>query len=146
MSLPRNVWIIAIISSLVTFTCFLFVSENSPLGYEMANTEIPIFTFSLDKQVYHVTDGIIATYLIENTGDSPLTFTPPELVYIKGGYVGEEGVWLESISAPRTWMPSNVTVPPHSIKVIDHLGFQTDRVGLFEIVCNGFSRRVMIYP
>lgn len=115
-----------------------------------ANTETSIFKLTLDKQEYHVTDGIIATYLFENTGDFPITFTPPELVDIKGGYVGlnpagGEG-WIEKISAPRTWMTDNVTVPPHSIKVIDHLGFQTDRVGLFEIVCNGFIKRVMILP
>ncbi len=109
------------------------------------NTETPIFKVSLDKQEYHVTDGIHMTLLVENTGDLPITFTPPELVNIKGGYVGER-IWMEMTSAPRNWMPSNVTVLPHSIKVIDDFGFPTDRVGYFVIYCNGFSQMVTILP
>ncbi len=108
------------------------------------------FELSFDKNEYHVSDGIIATYLVNNTSDFPFTFTPPALVDIKGGYVGLNpdggSGWIETISDPRTWMPGNVTVLPHSIKVIDHLGFQTDHVGLFEIRCNGVIKRFMILP
>jgi hypothetical protein len=158
MSTVKDVGLVACVSSLIAFSCFLIVVKNMPTSDSWVTiTEVPIFKLYLDKTMYKVGDGISADYLVENNGDSPITFTPPELVEIEGGYIGPDGrhtvlnadgstAWIGMKSAPRTWMPMNVTVPPHSIKVIQHIGFQTDKVGYFEIICQGVPKILMIYP